>query len=405
MKKEIVIVGGGFGGIRAAVSLARKKFIDANITLISDKSHFEYTPAFYRVVTGHSPLEVCIPITEIISKKEILFINERVESVNLSTQTLIGSSGKVYHYDYVVFALGSETSYFGIPGLPTFSYGFKSIGEAQKLKLHIRRLFEQCVVEENPDEKVCLLNVVVVGGGPSGTELAGELSVFLKKLSEEYNVSPSLVSIELMEGTERILPSLPEHVSRRVADRLRHLGVNIFVHRPMTLEKMEEINVRGLTVKTETVIWTAGVKPNSLYEHIQGFDRDKKGRIVVDTFLRAKGFENVYVIGDGASTIYSGMAQTAICDGANVATNIVRQLSRIPLWSYRQRKPYYAIPVGHGWAASSVGPITFYGKLGWLIRRAADMKYFLTILPPRKALLVFQRGKNLCKSCGICDTQ
>ena len=405
MRKEIGIIGGGFGGIRAALSLAQKKLPDAHITLISDKSHFEYTPAFYRVVTGRSPLEVCIPITEIIVNKRISFINDRIESAHLQPHTLIGSSGKEYRFDHLVLALGAETSYFGIPGLPNFSYGFKSIQEAQKLKLHIHHLFDSCVVETNPDEKVCLLNFVVVGGGPSGTELAGELSFFLKKLSREYKVDQSLIAIGLMESTERIVPALPESVSLRITDRLRHLGVNIFVNRPMTHEKMEEISVRGLTMKTETVIWTAGVKPNSLYSHIPGLETDKKGRVIVDEFLRVKGFEDVYIIGDGASTLYSGMAQTAISDGASVAENIARQLSGELPRRRRSRKPYYAIPIGPGWAASSLGSVTFYGRLGLFIRRVADFRYFLTILPLKKALTVFRRGKSLCDSCGICGTQ
>jgi len=402
--KKILVVGGGFGGISAALALEKENIPNVEITLVSDKPHFEYKPALYRVVTGRSPLEVCIPISEIFEKKNISFALDTIKGIDPLKKIAKGASGKDYHFDYLILALGSETAYFDIPGLEKFSFGFKSISEAMRLKMHLHNLFAECKnLKGNLDEKVCLLQVVVVGAGPSGVELAGELAIFMKRLAQEYGVDHSLVSVDLIEATSRILPTIPERMAEKVAHRLRHIGVNIFINRTMTKEEMEQISVRGMIMKTETVVWTAGVKPNHLYKSISGFSFDEKGRVIVDEFMRAKGFENVFVIGDGAATKNSGMAQAAIYDGQAAAKNISRLIVDKPLKAYRQKKVYYALPVGPGWASTSLGVITFHGSIGWLLRRLADFRYFLSILPFKKAVTVFRRGKNLCDTCGICE--
>ncbi|OGF69086.1 hypothetical protein A3C75_02545 [Candidatus Giovannonibacteria bacterium RIFCSPHIGHO2_02_FULL_44_31] len=402
--KKILVVGGGFGGISAALALEEEKIPNAKILLVSDKPHFEYKPALYRVVTGRSPLEVCIPIKEIFEKKNIAFMVDLIKSIDFLKKVARGASGTDYQFDYLVLALGSESAYFDIPGLEKFSFGFKSISEAMRLKMHLHNLFAECKdAKDNLDKKICLLQVVVVGAGPSGVELAGELALFMKRLSKEYEVDQSLISVDLIEAAPRILPALPERLSIKIAHRLRHIGVNIFTNRAMTKEEMEQISIRGMTMKTETVIWTAGVKPNFLYKNVNSLLLDQRGRVIVDEFLRAKGFENVFVVGDGAATENSGMAQTAIYDGQAVAENISCLITNKPLKTYQQKRVYYALPVGPGWAAVSLGFATFYGSIGWLLRKFADFRYFLSILPLQKAITVFQRGKNLCDTCGICS--
>lgn len=400
--KRVLIVGAGFGGIAAALALEKNKPANLKIVLVSAKPHFEYHPALYRVVTGKSPLEVCIPIQEIIEGKEIESVVDVVQEADLARKTARGVSGASYAFDYLILALGSETAYFNIPGLEEFSFGFKSIAEALRLKRHLHRLFENCSKEKNPDEKVCLLHFVIVGAGASGVELAGELSRYSRKLAKEHGVGEELLTIDLIEAAGRILPALASKISEKATRRLHHLGVNIFTGRPMEAQKLEEIKVRGLTMKTETVIWTAGIKPNSLYQKISGLTFDQKGRILVDEYLQAKNLKNIFAIGDGASTLYSGMAQTAIHDGQSVAENILRDLNGSQLIRYHPKEPYHFIPIGSGWAAASLGSIALYGRVGWFFRRLADFRYFLSILPFKKALLAFRSGKTLCESCEIC---
>jgi NADH dehydrogenase len=402
--KKIIIVGGGFGGVRTALDLASKKIQDAKITLVSDKPHFEYTPSLYRVATGRSPLEVCIPLREIFVGKKVEVIEDRIEKINLQEKTLIGSSGSQYHFRYAVLALGSETNYFNIPGIQELAFGFKSINEALRLKKHLHEILEAC---KNTDKevKLCAAHIVIVGGGATGTEIAGELAVYLKNLARQHNFDPSLITLELIEASSRLLPFLPEKISWRVEKRLRSLGVNILLNRSLVKEELETVYLRDMEIKTKTMIWTAGVKPNRLYGETEGFKFDKKGRVLVDNFMQAQGFENIFVIGDGASTPYAGLAQTAIYDGRFVADAIEKKINGRALNPYRPQKPSYAIPLGPCWAAVSVGPFTLYGRLGWVVRRLADFRFFLYILPLQKAILAYRSEKTLCETCSICSLE
>ncbi len=410
-RKRILIIGGGFGGIATALALVRHGLLagrqvppDIKITLVSDKPHFEYFPALYRVVTGKSPLEVCIPLTEIFSGSQVECIVDKITKVVPDEKVAHGASGSRYAFEYLVLALGSETSYFDIPGLQKFSFGFKSITEALRLKRHFHELFSayKAVSPESRADGLPLLHFVIVGAGASGVELAGELSLYAKRLAKEHGVPESAVEIDLIEAAPMILPAFSSSVALRVADRLRILGVNIFTNRSMVKEETEVIVMRGMEMKADTVIWTAGVKPNEIYKKIKEFSFDKKGKVMVDGYLRATGFPHVFVIGDGASTLYAGMAQTAIHDGTSVAENIKRLVAGEELHAYHPKKPFYSFPVGPGWAATTMGSFSFYGRIGWLMRRLADLRYFFSILPFTKAIAAFRSGDTLCETCPIC---
>ncbi|OGE82943.1 MAG: hypothetical protein A2846_02160 [Candidatus Doudnabacteria bacterium RIFCSPHIGHO2_01_FULL_49_9] len=400
-EKKVLVVGGGFGGVACALALARHAGTRAKITLVSDKPHLEYTPALYRVVTGSPPLEVCIPLQEIFSGTRVERVTDAITSVDILNKRAMGSVGATYRFDYVVLAMGSQTSYFNIPGLAEFSFGFKSITEALRLKDHIHRLFDECKPPHGSADMK--MHFVVVGAGASGVELAGELAAYTRTLAKKYDIPRSLVTIDLVEAASRIVPSFPEAVALKIEKRLHGLGVNIFTNRPMLKAELEEINLKGLTLKTDTVVWTAGVKPNTLYSRTQGLAFDPAGRVLADEYLRAKNLTHVFVIGDGAATPYAGMAQTAARDGKIAAQNIINSLDEKPLIPYQPKKPYHSLPVGYGWAATLLGLATIYGRLGWFLRKLADLRYFSSILPPGKAITAFQSGKTLCKSCEICS--
>ncbi len=404
MEKKIIIVGGGFGGVQAALALSRAKLLNTRIILVSDKPHLEYTPALYRVVTGSSPLEVCIPLSEIFEGSGVEVVEDRIVGLNIEMKSLGGASGSLYVFDECILALGSETTYFDIPGLKEYSFGFKSIHNALRLKRHFHELFERCLSGTSETE-VCSCHVVIVGGGASGVELAGNLSPYLKSLAKKHGFSDSFVTIDLVEASSRILPALPEDVADLVVHRLRALNVNIFLNRSIVKSDVEGVFFKDMEMKTKTLIWAAGIKANQFYANAKGFLLDKKGRVVVDDFLRPEGISSIYVVGDGASTPYSGMAQTAIRDANFVANNIVRASRGKKMCIYRPLPTPHVLPVGEGWAAALIGHWRFYGRIGWWLRRAADFRYFLSILPFRKALRVFREGDSLCESCGICSPE
>lgn len=402
-QKKVLIVGAGFGGIAAALVFKKHKLPDFKVTLVSDKPHFEYQPGLYRVVTGRSPMGACIPVREILSGKEVEFTVDTIVDVDLDAKIAYGSSGSRYSFDYLLLAVGSETSYFDIPGLKEFSYGFKSIQEALRLKDHLHKSFKACaLVQDDKDEDLCRAHFIIVGAGASGVEIAGELASYGKELAREHGIDPALITIDLIEAAARILPMLPGKVSQKIEKRLRTLGVNVFTNRALIKEEVGGIQLKGMTMKSETIIWTAGVKPNSLYQKIKGLSFDKKGKAVVDEYLQPKGLKNIFIFGDGASTEFSGMAQTAIREGKLAADNILRSARGARARSYVPRKPYHSLPVGSGWAATIAGPMTFYGRLGWFLRKAADLRFFFSILPWSKAWGVFGGAKTLCGACEIC---
>ena len=401
-KKNILIIGGGFGGVACALSLARHKDTSLKITLVSDKPHFEYTPTLYRIVTGHSPLEVCIPLKEIFSGKNITCITDTITNIDLAGKKVFGSSGNFYQYDYIVLALGSQNTYFDLPGLAAFSFSFKSIVEASRLQRHIHKLFEQ--YETSHGNTNTEMHFIVVGAGASGVELAGELAGYTATLAKKHNVPKSLIVIDLIEASSRILPSFSEDVALKIKKRLHKLGVNIFTSRPILKEEVEKIYLKGLSMKSDTIIWTAGIKSNELYLKTSGFTFSNKEKVVVDEYLRSNNFKYAFVVGDGAATPYSGTAQTAIREGKVAAQNIINTLRDKMLAGYKPKRPYYSLPVGPNWAATLIGPLTIYGKIGWLLRKLADLRYFTSILSFKKVLVVFQNNKTLCNNCEICAT-
>lgn len=397
-EQKIIIVGGGFGGIRAALDLDREKLPQTRITLISDKPHFEFNPALYRVVTGNTPLEVCVPLREIFFHTSVEVLEDTIVSADLSEKTLQGKTGSAYTYDYLVLALGSVTAYFDIPGMEQHSFSFKSIAEALRLKQHLHELFETHA-RTGALEPV---RIVVVGAGPSGAELAAQLSFYCKRLASHHQLAPSRVVIDLVEAAPRILPLFPEDFTQEIEKRLTALGVAINTGKGVIKKEGDTLYFKDGEITAQTVIWTAGIRPHPLYGKIDGLTLAKSGRVAVDEYLQAKGKENVFIVGDAADTPYAGMAQTALHQGRFAAEIIKRKILGFPLYPYLPHKPVYAVPVGKGWAAIKMGKIKLYGKLGWLIRRMADLRFFLSILPIKKALAAFRSEGTLCETCAIC---
>jgi NADH dehydrogenase len=392
VRPKVLIVGGGFGGVRVALGLAKRR--DLTVTLLSDKPYFEYLPALYRVATAMAPLGAIVPLSEIIKGKPVEVIEDRVVVINPETKTVTGSSGKIHEYDFLVLALGSEVNYYGLSVLKPLTFGLKSVRDALRLYEHLDELFSS--MEKASDaQRVESGHVVVIGGGATGTELAGELTADLRRLAKEYNFDPSYITVDLIDSGSRLVEELPEEVSAKVQERLRDLDVNIFLHRSVVGEHVKEIYLKDMHLKTKTVIWAAGVSPNELYSKIKGLSLDEKGRVVVDEFLRAKGYENIFIVGDGASDPYAGTAQTAIREGHYVAGLISRKASGGKPRPYSPRQSSFAVPVGTGWASVSVGNLKINGRVGWWLRRLGDLRFYLSILPPLKALKFFFSSSGL----------
>src|SRR3989344_92397 len=400
-KHRVIIVGGGFGGIRAAQELA-KHSNEFDITLISDQPHFEYHAALYRVVTGRSPLEVCIPLSTIFENSPVKVVEDTIQTVYPKTKQILGKDGSKYIYDSLILALGSENAYLNVPGLREHSFTLRSINDALRLKRHIHETFIDAAIGLKNGQRHPI-HLVLVGGGPTGVELSGELAIYARHMAKHHHLDPNTIIIDLFESGERLLGMLDKRVSELAFERLHQLGVNIFLHSPILENRIQAVYLADMKLKTKTLIWTAGVMKNHLYSKIKGLTFNSVGRVLVDLSMQAKGMHDLYVIGDAAASMYSGMAQTALYDGTFVAENLRRKLHGRPIVSYSPRQPISAIPIGPGWAmvVTKLGLIT--GRLGWWLRRIADWRFFNSILPLSKAFRAFSDGSHLSETCPICS--
>jgi len=368
---QITIVGGGFGGIRTALKLARDK--SNEITLISDRPEFQYYPALYSSATGHSHLESWVPLGEIFAEHQNVKVHiDTIETLQVSDKTLRGKSGATYKYDTLILAMGVVTTYFGIPGLETYAYGIKSEAEIKRLK---QRLYTDIAENHELDR-----NYVVIGAGPTGTELSAALGTYIQRLSKKYGVKGRGPKIRLIEASPRVLPRMSEMTSRVVEHRLRKLGVDVQTGKKVEGESATELVVSGKPIASHTVIWTSGVTNNPFFAaHPNVFKLAKNGRVEVDAYMKA--YNSIYVIGDNAATPWSGLAQTAIHDGDFVAKNLIRKSHGKKMKKYHVAKPIPVVPVGANWAVVEWGPVKLYGFIGGLIRRAADAIGYNDVLP------------------------
>jgi NADH dehydrogenase len=379
---KITIVGGGFGGVRAALKLAKDK--SNAITLVTDKPDFQYYPALYSAATGHSHLESWVPLSKIFAgitniKVEI----DTITTIHPEEKTVKGASGKKYSFDTCILALGVVTTYFGIEGLDTYAFGIKSYEEVMRLKRHV---YEDIAKKHQVDK-----HYVVIGAGPTGVELAAALGSYVKRVCKQFDMEKK-VRVNLIEAAPRILPRMSEQASARVHKRLRKLGVDVRTGKPVEKATADAIMVGGKPLKSQTVIWTSGVMNHLFFkQHDSIFKLAPNGRVIVDEYMRAA--PNIYVIGDNAATPYTGLAQTALHDALFVAKNILRQKRGRPMKKYRAIKPPVVVPVGDRWAVFEWHWLRLYGWVAAIIRRAADFIGYNDILPLGQALGVWRASR------------
>jgi NADH dehydrogenase FAD-containing subunit len=389
-KQRVVIVGGGFGGVKTALDLVEAGGFD--ITLICENDDFRYYPSLYHTAAGGSSDVSSIPLAEILDTDHVTILKTKVTGLDRAQKHVQTSDGKEVAYDYLVLSLGVVTNYFHIPGLPELAYGIKSLEDAEELKRHLHK---QIIDERKPD-----LNYVVVGGGPTGIELAGVLGDYIRYISEKHGLGHRAVHIDLVEAAPRLMPRMSADLSRKIAKQLRAKGVRLYLKSAVQAQTADELMVNGKPIRSHTVIWTAGMSNNPFFAE-QNFQLTKNGKVRVDQFLQAE--PGIFVIGDNADTPYSGMAQTAIYDGAYIAKSlaaIVRD-KKSPK-PYSAKKPIYVMPAGPDWAAVQWGPVKIYGRAGWALRRAADFLGYRDYEPVFKAtkhwLAEYER-EDLCPIC------
>lgn len=386
---KVVIIGAGFGGIKAALKLSENASM--NVTLISDKPDFRYYPTLYRTATGGSRVQTLIKLKDIFANKKVRVLHATATKIDREQKKLVISDGQTFAYDTLILALGVVTNYFGINGLEQYSYGMKSFEDATELKQH---LHHQLISDHKPD-----FNYIVIGGGPSGVELAGALPAYIKYIMKCHHVKHRSIHVSLIEASPRLLPRMPKDVSRHVARRLRRLGVHLYLNKKVEGETVDSLIVDDKPIKSHSVVWTAGVTNHPFFKE-NHFVLSKNDRVVVNQYLQAE--ENIYVIGDNADTPYSGMAQTAIHDGDFVATTISAIMKGSIPEPYSLQKPVYVTPVGPHWAATLWGKVRLYGRVGWALRRVADFIAYHDVETWWKASRQWRAEYDIEEDCPSC---
>lgn len=387
---RVVIVGGGFGGIRTALYLQKYRNID--VTLISDKDYFTYYPSLYAVATGGSRRQSFVPLKQVLSDARVKIIRDKIIGYDPDRRMLQGANGS-YNYDKVVFALGVVTSYFGIKGLANYSFGIKSSSEINRFRKH---LHDEMVYEHKLDKQY-----VVVGAGPSGVELSAALASHISQIAEAHKIRHNHIRIVLVEAAPRVLPRMSEEASRLVTKRLELLGVKVLTNEKVEWQDDDEVFVSGRSIPTHTVVWTSGVANHPFFEkHSRHFNLSPNKKVIVDKHMMSG--HDTYVIGDNAFTPYSGLAQTALHDAIFVARDIILTKKRHPRSEYKVIKPPVVIPVGRRWALMEWNDFMIADWFGHLIRRTADFIGYNDILPIGLAIGSWQSESKNDFGCDLC---
>jgi NADH dehydrogenase len=323
-------------------------------------------------------------------------VHDTAVTLDPDHSAVVTASGTQYPYDELVLALGSVTNYFGIQGLEEFSYNIKSITGAERFKQHLHR---QLVEDKKTD-----LNYVVVGGGPTGVELAGALGDYLRRITKLHGLDHPQYHIDLVEAAPRLLPRSPEDVSARVQKQLESLGVTVMTAQTVQAETADALQLGGQSLATKTVVWTAGVSNNPFFKSNAAlFTLAKNGKVEVDEHLQ--GRPHTYVIGDNAATQYTGLAQTALFDADFATADILRVHHNHPRRAYKPKAPISVIPAGDHWAVAVWGSVKLYGLPGFVLRSLADLVGYADIESWPKAVMLWLQDSRREDDCPICQPQ
>ncbi len=374
-KKRLVIIGGGFGGI----SLAKKlRGADLQIVLIDRHNYHTFQPLLYQVSTGGlEPDSIAYPIRKILKRlKNFHFRWAEVEEIDPEKQvvhTSIGSLG----FDYLVMATGTRTNFFGNKGIQDYSMPMKNVPQALNIRSLMLQNFEMADDSESAEERMALLNFCIIGGGPTGVELAGAFAELKRHVfPKDYrHLNIDEMEIHLFEGTNRLLPGMSEHASNKSREFLEKLGVHVHLNTLVSGYDGEVIAMNnGNKLKTRNFIWTAGVTGAA----IRGFNKEvlveKLNRFKVNPFNQVPGYDHIFAIGDIAYMVtadfpngHPQVAQPAIQQGEHLAKNFRKILSGQPMDPFSYYDKGTMATIGRNKAVVDLARLKFAGFLAWFI--------------------------------------
>ena len=370
---RVVIVGGGFGGLQLAKHLNPRLF---QVVLIDKENYHTFQPLLYQVATaGLEPDSIAYPLRKIFQKRpNFYFRMTEVEKVDPDEKFIFSSIGKL-PYDHLVLATGTVTNFFGNDKLEKIAMGMKSVPEALNIRSLILQNFEAALLTDNFKEREALMNIVIVGAGPTGVELSGALAELRNHvLPKDYpDLDFRRMSINLVEGADQVLPVMSDSSSKKAQKYLDKLGVQVWLNTMVKNYDGFEIDTGGKPMFTKTLIWAAGVQ----CEEMNGISSDhlaRGNRIKVDRFNRVEGYDSLYAVGDLAymetplfPKSMPQVAQPAIQQGKALAKNLTRMVKGKEMKEFEYNDPGTMATIGRTRAVVEIGKFKSQGAFAWLI--------------------------------------
>lgn len=411
-KKSVVILGAGFGGLRAAMDIAkalrRLKLLDRYEVVLVDRNDCHlFIPLLYKVAASPDPKHEATcsyDISSLIAGLPIRFVNAEILSLDLATGD-VALKGETLHADYLVIALGSETNFFGIPGLSENALQLKTLESAMQIRGAITAAFAK-----GSQPGAAEVKIVTGGAGPNGIELAAEIRLWANQVQKE---NPNLhVSVSIVEAMPGMLNGLDARGAKIAARRLAKLGVNVMLNMKITAVSTNEIAVANTApVPFDIFIWTGGVKTPSLLTQLpivhdpHGKPLAKNDMACVPGTPDLKLAPMIYGIGDSVCFMdpktgrsVPAVAHVAILEGQIAARNVIAEIKRSELAAheflasiYRPSEYPWIIPIGENWAVAKFGPFVFDGWLGWEFGRLVELNYLGMIMSPVRAWKAWRR--------------
>jgi NADH dehydrogenase len=404
---RVVIVGGGFGGLSAAKALAKQSF---DVTLIDRNNHHLFQPLLYQVATaGLSPADIASPIRGIIgSQRNTTVMLAEVSGVDTARKEVI-TDGRRVAYDYLVLATGARHAYFGHDDWATFAPGLKTIDDATYLRRRILLAFERAENETDEEERRRLMTFVVIGGGPTGVEMAGAIAELAKRaLAADFrSIDPRGARIILVEAAPRVLTSFTETLSDTARRSLEQLGVQVRLGAAVTDCSCEGVRLGGDFIPARTIIWAAGVMASSAGRWL-GAETDRAGRVKVRADLSVPGHPEVFVIGDTAAatapdgSMLPGIAPVAKQQGRYIARALIARSEGRTAEAFCYRDYGLLATIGRSRAVVQIGGLHISGFFAWVLWSVAHVYFligfrnrFIVALNWAWSYITFQRGSRL----------
>ena len=407
MRQRIVILGAGFGGLNAAKHLARR---DVDVTVIDQHNYHLFQPLLYQVATAAlSPADIAAPIRGILrGQANATVLLEKVSAIDIDARTVRAGVAAV-PYDFLIVATGARHSYFGHDEWETVAPGLKTIDDATAMRRRILLAFEQAEDSHDEAERRRLLTFLIIGGGPTGVEMAGAIAELARAaLARDFRrIDPTTARIILVEAGPRILAAFPPKLSAVAEQALGRLGVELCLGRAVTQCDGDGAVVGNERIESRTLIWAAGVAASPAAQWL-GAPSDRSGRVAVGPDLSLAGHPEIFVVGDtahveGPRGVLPGVAPVAKQQGRYVARVIAARIAGTPSpGPFRYRNYGNLATIGRRAAIADLGWVRVSGRLGWLLWSAAHI-YFLIGFRRRVLValewlwsyLTYQRGARL----------